>query len=489
MRPMSIKLRLSLLVSLIAVAVILMVSIVAYVELEESLVDNVDDVLRAMGEGVAAALSEHEEPQARMAAFRSIVGRKDVRDPAWYRIWTDDGDRDLFASELPGDPYRELFLHPPIDKRPTDGESSFFNLIHSSDPDKKGACRAIWIRHSLEQQVVNVLVGRSSHFVYHELGEFYRLLLALGGGLTLLVFLLVPVVVSWGLNPIAQASGQLQTITRKNIGRQNLSNAKAPPELKPFVATLEEMLARLDKAMRQQEQFVADAAHELRTPVAVIKSTLQTARLKRRTSDEYEQDIDETLEDIGRLEHLIGQLLSVARFEAKDRPTKPTEVRLDTLLDSVVSVFDALAARQGGRVVLADVTCTSVTGNEDELRQLFNNLIENAVRHGPAKGTVLVTLDAGPDNRVTVTVHDEGGHIPPEVLPHLFDRFYRVDSSRSKASGGSGLGLAIAREIVLRHDGDITITSDPSAGTSVVVHLCGPHRQALACSSRSNSDV
>jgi len=486
MSPMSIKLRLSLLVSLIAVAVILTVSIVAYVELEESLMDNVDDVLGAMGEGVVAALGEDEDSQNRVTALQSIVGRKDVRDPAWYRIWTDDGDQDLFASELPDDPYRELFLHPPIDKRPREGESSFFNLISSRDPDKKGACRAIWIRRFFGQEVVNVLVGRSSHYVYHELSEFYDLLLALGGGLTLLVFLLVPVFVSWGLNPITQASARLRTITHKSIGQQNSSGAEAPPELRPFVGALEGMLARLDKAMRQQEQFVADAAHELRTPVTIIKSTLQTARLKHRTSDEYEQDIDETLEDIGHLERLIGQLLSLAGFQARNEPTKPTEVRLDILLDGVVGIFDALAARQGGRVVLAEATCTSVTGDEDNLRQLFNNLIDNAVRHGPARGTVLVTLDTGPDSQVTVTVHDEGGHIPPEVLPHLFERFYRVDSSRSKASGGSGLGLAIAREIVLRHDGDITITSDPGAGTSVVVHLPRSRCQAPACSSRSS---
>ena len=151
MRPMSIKLRLSLLVSLVTLAVILTVSIVAYVELEESLLDNVDEVLRAMGEGVVAAFDENEEPQARAAEFQSIIGSRNVRDPAWYRIWMDDSDQDLFASEFPDDPYRELFLHPPSDAQPEVGESSFFNIISDIDRDRKQACRAVWMRRVFER--------------------------------------------------------------------------------------------------------------------------------------------------------------------------------------------------------------------------------------------------------------------------------------------------------------------------------------------------
>ncbi len=471
MKPLSIKLRLSLLVSLVTVAVILTVSIVAYVELEESLLDNVDEVLRAMGEGVVAAFDEHEEPQARAAAFRSVIGGTNVRDPAWCRVWTDDGDRDLFASELPDGPYRELFLRPPRNAQPEVGESSFFNIISDVDRDRKHACRAVWIRRVSEHQVVNILVGRSSHYVYHELSEFYRLLLIVGASLMLLTFLLVPVFVSWGLSPIAQASTQLRTITHRSLGQDIMFTSETTPELRPFVGALEEMLGRLDKAMRQQEQFIADAAHELRTPVAVIKSTLQTARLQHRTGGEYEQDIDETLQDIGRLERLIEQLLSLSRFEGVDEPHRPAKVRLDALLDDVVHMFEVQAAQQGGRVILSEATCTWVRGDENEFRQLFSNLLDNAVRYGPAKGTVRVTLQDGSDKQVTITIHDEGGQIPSESLPHLFDRFYRVDSSRSQASGGSGLGLAIAREIAHRHGGDIEIASDPQAGTLAMVHL------------------
>ena len=136
-----------------------------------------------------------------------------------------------------------------------------------------------------------------------------------------------------------------------------------------------------------------------------------------------------------------------------------------------MEVFDVRAAQQGGRIIFIESPVIWVKGDESQLRQLFSNLLDNALRYGPPKGTVQIKLENGVDNRTTVSVHDEGGRIPPEALAHLFDRFYRVDSSRSQASGGSGLGWAITQEIAHRHEGDVEITSDPHTGTLVTVHL------------------
>jgi signal transduction histidine kinase len=231
------------------------------------------------------------------------------------------------------------------------------------------------------------------------------------------------------------------------------------------------MLARLDAAMRQQEQLTANVAHELRTPLAIMKSTLQTLRMQPRKVAEYEEGVDDALQDIERIEQLVGQLLTLARLDATDKVSDPAEVRLDILLKSLAEAFDGRAEQQGASVIYANGEAVSVQGDETELRQLFSNLLDNALRYGPPKGVVRITLQDGPGPWVTTCVHDQGGAIPPENLPRLFDRFYRVDPSRSQAYGGTGLGLAIAREIVRRHHGDIEITSDPQAGTSVVVHL------------------
>jgi signal transduction histidine kinase len=125
------------------------------------------------------------------------------------------------------------------------------------------------------------------------------------------------------------------------------------------------------------------------------------------------------------------------------------------------------------RVICTDMPATTVRGDADELAQLFRNLIDNALLHGPRDGIVTISISAGADSTVSATVHDEGGQIPHEALGRLFDRFYRADPSRASATGGTGLGLAIVREIVRRHNGHVEITSTPATGTTVTVRLAG----------------
>jgi len=468
MRPLSIKLRLSLLVSLLTVTIIVVVSVISYVEQEESLLRNVDEILRAMGEGIAAVLDDPQDADTRDAELQSILGDPRARSPAWCRIWVDGNDSDWFLSDLTN-PSGGV-LDPPSQRRPAVGQASFFTVVDRTDRSGKTPYRALWMRRVWRQDVVNVLVGRSSRHVYHELREFYRLLLIVGGGLTLLAFLAVPLLISWGLRPVAQASAQLEAITHESLGRER-QRSQIAPELKPFMTALDDMLGRLDQAMQQQGQFIADAAHELRTPVTVLKSALQTTNLQRRTAAEYKAGIEEALLDVERLERLVEQLLSLARLERPDRLRRAVHLRLDALLAEMVEVYDARAARQKGRVVMTQTGTVWVGGDESELRQLFANLLDNALRYGPAGGTVTVSLADGSDGEVVVSVHDDGGGIPNDALVHLFDRFYRVDSSRSQDFGGSGLGLAIAREIARRHKGDVEITSNPPTGTVVSVRL------------------
>lgn len=470
MKPLSIKLRLSLLVSLLTVTIIVVVSVVSYVEQEESLLRNVDEILRAMGEGIAVVLDDPQDAESRKAELRSILGDPNGPSRTWCRIWADGNDSDWFVSGLTGGPHRDGFLDPPSEKRPRVGETSFLNVVDQTDQGKKAPYRALWMRRMREQTVVNVLVGRSSRHVYHELREFYRLLLIVGGSLTLLAFLAVPVLISWGLNPVAQASAQLGAITHKSLG-QARQRSEIAPELKPFMAALDDMLGRLDQAMQQQGQFIADAAHELRTPVAVLKCALQTTNLQWRTAAEYKAGIEEALQDVERLERLVEQLLSLARLERPDRLRRSVRLRLDALLAELADVYDVRAARQNGRVIMAQTDAVWVRGDESELRQLFANLLDNALRYGPEGGTVTISMEDRPDGELAVSVHDQGGRIPNDALVHLFDRFYRVDSSRSQDSGGSGLGLPIAREIACRHGGDIEITSNPQTGTLVSVRL------------------
>ena len=466
MKPLSLKFRLSVLVSMLLVATIATISIVAYIELEEFLLRSVDPTLKAMAAGIISNIDEPQSYEVHQAEFRSITDYTGGRRPTIYRIWMDGSKDELFASNSLADTYGQLLVNLPVDNQPEVGESSIFNLNQG-----KHSYRAIWARHSFERGVVNIVVVHSSHYVYHEMGEFLQLLLILGGSMVLGAFLLTPQVIAWGMSPIKWTIRQMQRITPKDLGREDLHNENVPEELSPFVEALCEMLLRLDKAMRQQRQFTADASHELRTPLALIKSTIQTTRMRDRDVAEYKQALDETLKDIERIIKLTTQLLSLAQMdETGDLPNR-SKLSLDGLLRNLCESFDSRASRQAGRVLCEEFLSVQVWGNAGKLTQLFNNLIDNAVQYGSADAVVRISLEDKPDGYVTVCIHNEGGYIAPEVLPHVFDRFYRADSSRSLATGGTGLGLAIAREIARQHEGDIEMTSNPTTGTSVFVRL------------------
>jgi signal transduction histidine kinase len=231
------------------------------------------------------------------------------------------------------------------------------------------------------------------------------------------------------------------------------------------------MFGRLDKVLQQHKQFTCDAAHELRTPLAVVKSTLQATQMHERDANEYRRAIADALKDVARMEHLIEQLLVLARMDENSEHIAAAEVQLDVLLRELAEAYDQRIGRSGGKVILEEPPVAAVQGDLDELARLFSNVLDNAVRYGPSDGTISIALKCKPDSCATVCIHDEGGNIPPEALPHLFDRFYRVDHSRSSSTGGVGLGLAIAREIARRHNGDISIASEPGHGTFVCIRL------------------
>jgi signal transduction histidine kinase len=466
MKNLPLKWRLSLLICLVVSLIIITISIVAYIELKESLLKNIDPTLKAMTEGILADLDEPESHEDHQAEFRSITGYTGQRHSNRYRIWMDGSEKELFAGNASSDTQNKLFVNMPSGVQPEVGEYIFFNLDRAMYK-----YRAVWVRHPFEQGVVNILVARSSSYVYHEMGEFLRLLLILGGSLVVGSFLLVPGIVGWAMHPIDDVAAVLSEVTAANMEQKTLHNLKVPQELLPFVEALDKMLVRLDKAMKQQKQFVADASHELRTPLTVIKSTVQATRMADRAASDYTKALDDILQDEYRMERLIENLLSLARIDEGEGLPNITRIDLDTLLINLAEKFDAKVSQQDGKVICNNCPPTQVKGSASALEQLFTDILDNAVKHGPPQGVISITLSHSPDNYATVCIHDQGGKIPSEALPHLFDRFYRIDSSRSRATGGTGLGLAIAKEIADRHNGRIEITSDIQNGTSVVVKL------------------
>ena len=246
----------------------------------------------------------------------------------------------------------------------------------------------MWMRQAAGQRIVNILVARSSSHVYHELSEFLCLLLVSGGSVTLVALLLVPRIVSFGLRPVAHAGQHLEQVTHRNLAEEEPIMGDVPRELQPFKSALDGMLVRLNKAMRQQEQLTADSAHELRTPLAIVKSTLQTLRMQPRRAGEYEEGVDDALQDIHRMERLVNQLLTLARLDAVDEVSDPAQVRMDTLLESLTEVFDSRARQQGASLVYVNGTAApwgAMKRNFDSFSAICWIM---RLRYGPPQGVV-----------------------------------------------------------------------------------------------------
>lgn len=467
MMCLSLKWRVSLWVSAVLVAVITTISIVAYAEFEESHLREIDQTLLAMANGILASIQGHQDKEKLAQEVRAVTTTSGPNTASFsYRVWMKDSSADLLASDPP-DSKQGRWLHELPHWDGASGQESAF--VNSGRP--RDEYRAIWMRHRIDEGILNIVVAGSSHFTFHELREFLRLLLVLGGSLIAGSVVAIMWTVRCALRPIDATARRIKDIAYPNVGEAAFDEKKVPEELRPFIRALTDMLSRLNSVLQRQQEFTSDAAHELRTPLAGAKSTLQAVQMHQRQADEYRQAIHDALEDLARMERLVGQLLLLARMDEVNGQTTTEEVELHVLLHELAESYDQKARQTGGTVIFENSSSAMVRGNLDELIRLFSNVLDNAVKYGPPSGTVRIALESGSDGYTSVCIHDEGGNVPPEALPHLFDRFYRVGRSRCSSTGGSGLGLAIAREIARHHNGDISIASTPNSGTLVSIRL------------------
>ncbi len=266
-----------------------------------------------------------------------------------------------------------------------------------------------------------------------------------------------------------RALAPVDGITRdaRSISVQNLSKRLAVPhtgdELQRLSETWNDMLERLEAAVKRITQFTADASHELRTPIAIIRTTADLALRRERDTTEYRKALCEIALEAERMGRLTEDLLALARADstAIEMPLAPVDV--NGVVAEVIERSEGLAEARGVQMV-ADLSSSAAaaTANQAALRRLLLILIDNALKHTPAGGTVrIATRECG--GGISLSVMDSGEGIGPEAIPHIFDRFYRVDSARS-GNGGTGLGLSIAQAIAQAHGTKIEVESEPGAG-------------------------
>jgi two-component system, OmpR family, sensor kinase len=243
-------------------------------------------------------------------------------------------------------------------------------------------------------------------------------------------------------------------------------------EVHSLALTFNEMIERLDKAFTRQRRFVADASHELRTPVAAIRSMTDVALAQNKPvdSEEYLTILRDVNVQAEQLSHLISDLLELARTDENHLLLEREPVRLDLLTADVAATIETLAAEHGITVEVVTHGPVTVLGDEVRLIQVLMNLIDNAIAYTNAGDKVV--LEVGIQNqKACLSIRDTGIGIAAEHLEHIFERFYRVDPARSRAVGGTGLGLAIVEWIIHAHDGNISVESQVGKGTTFTVTL------------------
>lgn len=299
-----------------------------------------------------------------------------------------------------------------------------------------------------------------------------RLLLIFGISIPLSLFLLG--YGGWFLAGRALKPVDLITRSAKKITAENLSHrlevVNPNDEIGRLAETFNHTLARLENSFRRTRQFSADVSHELRTPLTILRGETEVGIKWVKEPEEFRELLQSNLDEIKRMSDIIEYLLELSRAEEGGLKLELLEIDLQSILDELVHQRTILAREKELQINLKITGQVFVMGDWMRLRQVFANLIDNAIKYTPPGGAITVSL--GKDNgKARVEVIDTGIGIPAEDIPYIFDRFYRVDKARNRADGGSGLGLSLVRSFTEAHGGTIEVVSRVGSGSTFIVIL------------------
>ncbi|MBI5529098.1 MAG: HAMP domain-containing protein [Deltaproteobacteria bacterium] len=313
-------------------------------------------------------------------------------------------------------------------------------------------------------------VGASHTVIERALKEGAVFLVA-GGLVAFVLFAMGSYVIAGrAVAPIDRVIRSVEQIDKASLA-ERLSPEDSIDEVGRLTAVINHMLERLEKAFESQRRFVSDVAHEIRSPLTALRGQIEVALRKERPSEEYRAVLNENLEEVLRLSRIAEDLMSMARADAGVLQIQREKIDLCDFLAGVVRRFKGRADEKNIRLEFVPAAePIAVSGDPDWLGRLVENLLDNAILHAPQMGRVAVSL-RGADRFATIAVEDNGPGIAAEHLPHIFDRFYRADPSRSREGGGAGLGLAIARQIAVLHGGTIGVASTVGKGSVLTVEL------------------
>lgn len=323
------------------------------------------------------------------------------------------------------------------------------------------------------RRTITIIYGAPDH-VWHEVLEairFFAIATAILIGITALVMVWL---VRRCLSPLHELALQAERITPKTWQFESPASAMEILELRPLVRALEAALARLQRSFEQQKRFTSDAAHELKTDVAIVKSSLQLLSMRKRTVEEYSRGLALGLDDFTRLEMTVQKMLTLARLEQPNevdaRETGRPSCSLQDALEEAVHQSRSFADLKEVTIKVQIGPSAQVPIDRRDATLLCSNVLLNALQHSPPRSSVHIEMNVI-EGRANLTVRDEGEGVRNEDRPYVFEPFYRGDVSRNRKSGGTGLGLSICKAICERAGGSIEISNGTSAGALVTITL------------------
>jgi two-component system, OmpR family, sensor kinase len=279
------------------------------------------------------------------------------------------------------------------------------------------------------------------------------------------------------LRPVDHITQTARVITSQNLN-QRIRPLKVKDELSRLIDTFNDMISRLDQSFRQIKQFTADASHELKTPLTILKGEVEVTLRKERAPADYEQTLKSNLEEINRMSQIVEDLLLLSKADIGEVRLNPEDILVSEVLNEVVIQMKILAHSKKIEIDTFQDDDIYISGDLLRVRELFLNLIENGIKYSEEGGAIRVTLRkvSQPNGEAErafaeIVVSDNGMGIAREDQERIFDRFYRVDKARSRDQGGSGLGLSICKWIAEAHQGEIKVESEVGKGSSFIVRL------------------
>lgn len=454
MNRLSIRWRMSLWYSAVLAAILAIFGISVYLLMQRGLQNRTNKSL-----AVQMAVLEDQLTRFRQSSeIRDWLQRQYTRHPAFdVQVTAADG-----SIWLRGDRISNASL--PAMKASTAGKKGVF---HNFSVDDLGRFRMLSRQIDGPDAPLLVQVACSLEENDKQLGELLAILLlvglaavgcSLGGGYVL---------ARQAFAPVERMAATADEITARRLDRR-LDAPNPSDELGRLARTLNGMIGRLERSFEEVRRFTADAAHELRTPLAILRNEAEVALRVPRDSEQYRDCLEDMLEEIDHLTRLSDALLYLFREDAGLGVVARDPVDLQEIVRQVADHMRVVAAEKHQELSVDAPSPCWVMGNSEQLRRLLFNLLENAIKFTPNGGRIEVRVE-NRGEQACITVCDSGAGIAPEHLPRILDRFYRVDSARSRRTGGNGLGLSISKSIVETHQGTIDVKSQPSAGTQVTV--------------------